>query len=215
MRTLRIILMGMVFLGLEKQSFIRSTGLTWEKKRSLKYLIIGLLVGSLIILFRDILSVIFHIQEISNLDVINIYYFLFTLLNAGLIGLLSAIAEETAYRGIIQNNFSDKLPKYLAICLTSVLFVFPHALGSLTGLELLTIFINSLILGLVFMFTNRLYISIGLHFGNNFTIIFLDSCLSYINVNVSVLVLIQISLSMIILIFLLVKRKNFQIQTTT
>lgn len=205
-----IILMGIIFLRFEKRSYIRNTGLTWEKNRSLKFLGLGLLIGSVIILLRDSLSVIFHIQAISNQDMSNISYLLFSLLIAGLIGLLTAIAEEGVYRGIIQNNLSQHLPNYLAIGITSLLFVFPHAIGTLGSLELLAIFLHGLLLGLAYMFTNRLYLPIGLHFGNNFMIIFLDSCLGYSNVNVTSLVLFQVLFTIIVLILFLVYKKRSQ-----
>ncbi|MEI6806837.1 MAG: CPBP family intramembrane glutamic endopeptidase [Myxococcaceae bacterium] len=75
-----------------------------------------------------------------------------------------ACAEEMIFRGILFRYFSQTLPIYLSIFLTSLIFMFSHNLSE--GWRLgLGLFLLGVLLNLLFVSTKQLSASIGAHAG--------------------------------------------------
>ena len=82
---------------------------------------------------------------------------------------ISAIIEETVFRGLILGNLKESINKYFALAVSSVLFVLIHLLNS--GISLVSItnlFLLGLILGIIFILFDNLWMPIGFHLSWNF-----------------------------------------------
>jgi uncharacterized protein len=81
--------------------------------------------------------------------------------------LLSAFYEELIFRGYILNNLMDSFPKWLALLISSLLFMIFHWTSS-GFFPLLNVFIMGLIPGLNYIYTRNLWFPICFHAGWKF-----------------------------------------------
>lgn len=83
---------------------------------------------------------------------------------------LVAFFEEITFRGYILGRLlRTKMNKFMALCISSVLFMLVHTLNSnVSALPLFNIFLAGLLLGSVYIYTHNLWYSISLHFFWNF-----------------------------------------------
>ncbi|MBN2286095.1 MAG: CPBP family intramembrane metalloprotease [Tissierellales bacterium] len=81
-----------------------------------------------------------------------------------------ALGEEIAWRGFFQKHIQSFLPVNLALLISSALFSLGHIMtGSfiIVSYDVLFIFINSLIYGMIFIKTNNVWVSALSHFSAN------------------------------------------------
>jgi len=81
-----------------------------------------------------------------------------------------AFGEEIAFRGVLQERFSWYLKPYFAIPLTSAVFALMHlSQGSalIVGLDLASVFVDSLVFGLIYHRTKNVWVSWVAHFAAN------------------------------------------------
>jgi hypothetical protein len=77
--------------------------------------------------------------------------------------------EELLTRGYILNNLLISFSPYKALFISSVIFSLMHAFNpNINILSFLNLFAAGILLGLPYLYTKRLWFSIGLHFGWNF-----------------------------------------------
>jgi membrane protease YdiL (CAAX protease family) len=81
--------------------------------------------------------------------------------------LMSSFYEELMFRGYILSNLMDSFPKWLALLISSILFMIFHW-SSLGFFPLLNTFIMGLIAGLNYIYTKNLLFSISFHAGWKF-----------------------------------------------
>ncbi len=84
--------------------------------------------------------------------------------------LISAVGEEIAWRGFFQNQLSKILPFISALIISSALFAICHCTRGILLVvlyDLLFIFINAILYGLIYRKTNNLFISSLAHFSAN------------------------------------------------
>jgi uncharacterized protein len=83
--------------------------------------------------------------------------------------LLVAAGEEMLFRGYIQGNLQNVLPKWLALILSSIIFMLAHLNNpSQQWLSMPGIFAGGIILGVNYLFTRNLWFSILFHWTWNF-----------------------------------------------
>jgi len=87
-----------------------------------------------------------------------------------LIYAMVAISEEVVCRGYLLNNLMEKMPKNLAIILSSLIFSFMHFGNSYFGIiGFVNIFLAGILMAILYLQTKDLSIAIGLHFAWNLT----------------------------------------------
>jgi len=107
--------------------------------------------------FPDVLEHLFARLPI-NIDTVNSQLF-FSLL-------ILAFGEEIVFRGLIQARLQKMMPVWAAILCTSLLFAIMHfATGSAAavGIDLTTVFIDSVLFGILFAKTNNIYLTTLAH----------------------------------------------------
>ncbi len=80
--------------------------------------------------------------------------------------LILAFGEEIVFRGLIQARLTKLMPAWTAILITSILFAIMHfSTGSafVVWLDLTTVLIDSILLGILFVRTNNIYITALAH----------------------------------------------------
>ena len=76
--------------------------------------------------------------------------------------IIAVLGEEIAWRAFFQQRLSERVPMHLSMVCTSILFSLGHfSSGSIliVTYDLVFVFINSLLYGMVFKRTNNVYIS--------------------------------------------------------
>lgn len=88
---------------------------------------------------------------------------------------LVAWYEELVFRGYITANLLERLRPVKVILISALLFALAHlqSLRSETLLDVPGLFFAGILLGLAFFYKKNLWLPVGIHFGNNFTTIFL------------------------------------------
>ncbi|WP_251551660.1 CPBP family intramembrane glutamic endopeptidase [Neobacillus muris] len=93
-----------------------------------------------------------------NIQAVNIQL-IFTLL-------IFAFGEEIVFRGLIQAQLNKFLPAWAAILVTSILFAIMHFSSGpaiVVWIDLTTVFIDSILFGILFVRTNNIYITTFAH----------------------------------------------------
>ena len=127
-------------------------------------LIFGLLIGFGLIVMGFSMLIIFNFVSVSSLQFSFIdqlfYLFLFAVVS---------LNEEIAIRGYILQNLSSSFNKYLALALSSVVFMIMH-LGNpnMSIIPLLNLFLAGLFLGIYCIHRKNLWFPIGAHFTWNY-----------------------------------------------
>jgi membrane protease YdiL (CAAX protease family) len=122
---------------------------------ALGFILMG--VGTLILILSDNLSI-----ESINSNNINLIYSFF-------IFVLVSVNEEVLVRGYMLRNLMDSMNRYLALVVSSLLFVALHLFNpNLSSIGLLNLFLAGILLGISYIFTKNLWFPIALHFSWNF-----------------------------------------------
>lgn len=140
-----------------------------------------------------------------------------------LVAIFAGICEEIVCRGILLNYLAKWKGKIFALIVSSIVFTAFHITRYQDINSLVNVFLMGIILGIVFIVTKSLYMSIGLHFAWDFYLSLLgtekDTALFIMNLNnklgvdyidkVNTWAQISIkSIVIIILIVIYIKRKN-------
>lgn len=83
---------------------------------------------------------------------------------------IGTFIEEMIYRGVLQNKLCNTISPFVSIILISLLFAFMHyAKGNfnIQSFDLIGVFIDSIIYGLIFFNTNNLFVSWIAHFSSD------------------------------------------------
>lgn len=126
------------------------------------------ILGFLLILTVWFLAVVIqsHIEQ-KPIVIANHHFPLLTLV---ILYLLTAVAEETVFRGYVLQMIEKHWGTGIAICVSSVVFGLDHLLGErLSFFDVLYIIVfGGLPYGAAFAYTRRLWLPIGLHWGDDF-----------------------------------------------
>jgi membrane protease YdiL (CAAX protease family) len=83
--------------------------------------------------------------------------------------IMVVIGEELMFRGYILRRFMAVHNKYMALLVSSLLFMLAHAFNSHLGvLPVINLFLAGVLLGSYYIYTQNLWFPIGLHFTWNF-----------------------------------------------
>jgi len=83
--------------------------------------------------------------------------------------LIVAFSEEMIVRGYMLHNLMKSFDKYLALCISAVVFALLHLGNPNIGIiPVVEIFIGGIMLGINYIYTKNLWFGIFLHFGWNF-----------------------------------------------
>ena len=133
------------------------------KKRS-KDILYGLLAG---IFMMGIGSLLLYFSGNLTYDTIN--FNLIGLLQAVLLFIFVSINEEVFVRGYILRNMMGSMNKYIALVISSVLFMALHLLNpNLSLVAIINLFLAGILLGIGYIFTKNLWFPLALHFSWNF-----------------------------------------------
>lgn len=133
------------------------------KKRS-KDILYGLLAG---IFMMGIGSLLLYFSGNLTYDTIN--FNLIGLLQAVLLFIFVSINEEVFVRGYILRNMMGSMNKYIALVISSVLFMALHLLNpNLSLVAIINLFLAGILLGIGYVFTKNLWFPLALHFSWNF-----------------------------------------------
>lgn len=141
---------------------ILDLGFSFQKRA--KDILYGLLAG---FLMMGIGSLILYFS--GNLSFNSITFNFIGLAQAVLLFILVSINEEIFVRGYLLRNFMDSMNRYVALILSSLIFMALHLLNpnvSLVGV--INIFLAGLLLGIGYIFTKNLWFPLALHFSWNF-----------------------------------------------
>ncbi|MDE5420332.1 CPBP family intramembrane metalloprotease [Labilibaculum sp. DW002] len=133
------------------------------KKRS-KDILYGLLAG---VFMMGIGSLLLYFSGNLTYDTIN--FNLIGLLQAVLLFIFVSINEEVFVRGYILRNMMGSMNKYIALVISSVLFMALHLLNpNLSLVAIINLFLAGILLGIGYIFTKNLWFPLALHFSWNF-----------------------------------------------
>jgi uncharacterized protein len=150
-----------------------STISQWFKyhKSWLKYLLIGGFLGTTYSIIRFLILV-----NIGAIKVLQVFPDSFNMIIIPVVFLIipniyTALAEEVIFRGYVINSLLNNLNRSMAIGISAVIFLFAHIMN-VNGIFSISRIIELLALGstlaVIYLRTNSLWTSIGLHFGINF-----------------------------------------------
>jgi len=132
-----------------------------NQKRSIFH---GFITGFLLM----IIGTLFLIVN-GNLIIDKIEFHSLSLLESICLFLIVALNEEIILRGYILRNFMDSMNKYIALIISSLLFMAMHLFNpNISFVGMLNIFLAGLLLGITYIFTKNLWFPIALHFSWNF-----------------------------------------------
>ncbi|MBI9063806.1 MAG: CPBP family intramembrane metalloprotease [Marinilabiliaceae bacterium] len=155
---------GVVFLFrryLDRKSF-GSLGFSFKDRwrdllvgGALAAVLIG--VGTLVIITSGDVSFTYNLLDWNSLGY------------AWMLFLLVALCEEVFVRGYVLNNLLSVTNRYLALVISSIIFMLMHGLNpNMSGLGWLNLFLAGLLLGSTYVYTQNLWFPISLHLFWNF-----------------------------------------------
>lgn len=163
------ILLGILFIWIywvkiQKNSFV-SIGFQ-NKKRLLKESLGGIITGTILISVTFFSLLIF-----SQIEIVKINFQLELILFPLLSFIVTGFFEETIFRGYLVGSIMKLANKYLALILVAMPFSIAHFVNGINTFSLiptLNIFLAGILLGVVYIHTNRLWFPIAIHFIWNF-----------------------------------------------
>lgn len=159
-------LLGLVFLLLLIKKVFHFNVLNWFKlnynnyKNSFKSFFLGAITIFIIIIYLYLKGYVLFEKISFSLIRLTGYLLLF---------IIVAVIEETVFRGLILGNLKESINKYLALAVSSVLFVLIHLLNSgISLVSIMNLFLAGLIMGVLFILFDNLWMPIGFHLSWNF-----------------------------------------------
>ncbi len=125
----------------------------------------GLLIGAGLYTLCIIILMVLGMYRINGLNPLSF------LIPAVAMALSSSVFEELFFRGVIMKSVEDMAGSWIAIVVSSLVFGFMHLLnpgGTLEGAIYISIEAGLLLAG-AFLLTRKLWLSMGFHFGWNYT----------------------------------------------
>ncbi|MBN2424457.1 MAG: CPBP family intramembrane metalloprotease [Calditrichaceae bacterium] len=127
-------------------------------------LIWGLVLGFVLIIFGTLVLMLTGNLTIAEyrIDILSLSISLF-------LYIVVALNEEIMFRGYVLSNFCESVNKYLALVITSALFMAIH-LGNpnLSILALVNLFLAGIVLGIYYIHKQNLWLPIGMHLTWNY-----------------------------------------------
>lgn len=139
------------------------------KKRSVKQLFLGVGIALLMQFILYVALTIFGYAKYIGSDFVNypiLNVFVSIIIALG-IGASAGFVEEILFRGIILKYLMNKKGKVFALIISSLAFSIYHA-GRLDPILMLQAFLIGIVLGYLYIITDSIYLSIGLHSGWDF-----------------------------------------------
>ncbi len=126
--------------------------------------LLGLLLGA------AIMSLGFYsLLWMGEIGIAGIHADFLNLLFCFLLFVMVSVSEELLFRGYVLNNLMQSFNKYIALLASSVLFALMHLANPNFGwVELLSLTLAGIVLGLSYVYTKSLWFPIALHFSWNF-----------------------------------------------
>lgn len=191
---LATIIIGFVILGMNRRTkFIPSKIIFNISKNDLKILVFGLALMFFIVAGLQTIISLIENQFFPDFSVETPYDF-FNSDNLGLIifatvlvSVAAPIAEEIFYRWSLIQTLKQGMNKYSTVIFSSLLFAFAHSSADLTYsfyffiIHFVTTFLVGLILGTIYLLTEKVILTIVLHATWNF-IISLSAIFDYFNI---------------------------------
>ena len=127
-------------------------------------LIWGLSLGAVLIIFGSLILMI-----TGNLSIAEYRIDLLSLSISLFLFVVVALNEEIMFRGYVLSNFCESVNKYLALAITSALFMAVH-LGNpnLSLLAVINLFLAGIVLGIYYIHKQNLWLPIGMHLTWNY-----------------------------------------------
>ena len=157
---------GIITAGNTKVEYFKAA--TFNKKPTSKTMLFAVLISVIsIFAFSGLTNVfVYSLQKLgykSSLSSISIPSFGFYVLYVFIICVVPAICEESLFRGVILQGFKGK-GKHFAVLMSALIFMLMHGGPDQTVHQ----FILGVILGYVFIYSGSIWVTILIHFLNNF-----------------------------------------------
>ncbi|NQU80090.1 MAG: CPBP family intramembrane metalloprotease [Bacteroidetes bacterium] len=159
-------LLGLVLLLLLIKKVFHFNVLNWFKlnynnyKNSIKSFFLGAITIFIIIIYLYLKGYVLFEKISFSLIRLTGYLLLF---------IIVAVIEETVFRGLILGNLKESINKYLALAVSSFLFVLIHLLNAgISLVSIMNLFLAGLIMGVLFILFDNLWMPIGFHLSWNF-----------------------------------------------
>ncbi|PKQ61452.1 hypothetical protein BZG02_15985 [Labilibaculum filiforme] len=160
--TIGTLLLVWIFTRFIDQKQIIDLGFALQKRA--KDILYGLLTGFIMMGAGSLI-----LYYTGHLYFESITFSLIGLTQSLLLFILVAINEEVFVRGYLLRNFMDSMNKYIALIVSSLLFMALHLLNpNLSLVGTINIFLAGLLLGISYIFTKNLWFPLALHFSWNF-----------------------------------------------
>lgn len=141
--------------------------LGFQKNKFVSKYSIGFLIGILLLFFIIVASLIVNSIQINfNQDFNGIILFMF------LLGfLIQGLAEEVLFRGYLQNRLKTNFGLITTLVIQGILFALFHGANpGVTFLGVFNIFLFAVFLGIIFYYTQNIWIVGGIHSAWNFVL---------------------------------------------
>ena len=162
-----------------KKNFIKCVGL--DKKVNGKMVGLCIFIAAVCLfglsqvsnVFIEILTAMGYHSSASSISVTTFWQLL---LYTFLVALVPAVCEEIMFRGLLLNGLA-RCGKHLAIILSALIFTLMHGSPDQTVHQ----FILGIVFGYIVYFTGNLYLTIIIHFTNNFAVLVVNFVYNLIN----------------------------------
>ena len=157
---------GLITAGNTKVAYFKAS--KFSKKPSWKTMIFAVIISAVsIIAFSSLTNVfVYSLEKLGykpSLEIMQMPNFGFYLLNVLAVCIVPAICEESLFRGVILQGFRGK-GKHFAVIMSALIFMLMHGGPDQTVHQ----FILGVILGYVFVYSGSIWVTIFIHFLNNF-----------------------------------------------
>jgi len=158
--------LGILFLYLLRKFIDKKTlfSVGFEIKGRVRDIFMGTLLGIITVAIGFVIIYVIEKPQIDTFIRINFIAAFFVL------SVCTALFEEMFMRGYILNNLLDICNKYIAVLIAAFPFVILHLFNShISVIPVLTIFLGSVLLGLIYIQTKNLWFVTVFHLFFNFT----------------------------------------------
>lgn len=143
------------------------------KRNSFKHFLIGIGLG--ILVYFTYVLILSKMRIIKFKGIGFMFYptnkVILAVISAFVISVLAGFIEEILFRGVILKNLMKFKGKIFAIIISSLIFPVFHGNYYHQPFSLFAVFIMAIILGYLYIITGSLYLSIGLHFMTDFSLL--------------------------------------------
>lgn len=173
------IILQYILVKIYSNNVLEFVGMKFTKK-SLKQLLVGIVIGTLMISIWVLSLRLNKIAEFKGTSSIYYNYIIISFFVTIIVG----VVEEITFRGIILNQLMQFKGEIFAIIISSIIFSLFHTQYYENPIMLCYVFIFGAVCGLLYIITKSLYLSIGLHFATDF-LFFVTNKIFILNTTVS------------------------------